>query len=126
MPLTKFCGYENSAFQAKNTFAVEAFNSPASLCLKGNNLHNRRYATCGRRRPYHCCLKGRTTAVTQTNTCAGKNKPTGLKFVIGNLKFPFPTSFFLHFLFLIIYPKVLRHLFNAKTLETSEKEKRLS
>jgi len=46
-PQNKFCGYEDSAFQAKilsNTeisIAVEAFNSPANLCLKGNNLHNR-------------------------------------------------------------------------------------
>jgi hypothetical protein len=66
MPQNEFCGYENPAFQAQKTpsnteisIAVEVFNSPANLCLKGNNLHNRRYATCGQRHPYHCCLKGR-------------------------------------------------------------------
>ncbi|MFZ6038201.1 MAG: hypothetical protein ACOYU1_08240 [Bacteroidota bacterium] len=49
MPQNKFYGYENSAFQAKKTslnakisIAVEAFNSLAHFCLKGNNLHNRR------------------------------------------------------------------------------------
>jgi hypothetical protein len=42
MPQNKFCGYENPAFQAK-----KVFNSPANLCLKGNNLHNRRSSTCG-------------------------------------------------------------------------------
>jgi len=36
------------------SIAVEAFNSPANLCLKGN-----KYATCGRRRPCNPCLKGR-------------------------------------------------------------------
>jgi hypothetical protein len=52
MPQNKFCGYENSAFQAKKTslnakisIAVEAFNSLAHFCLKGNNLHNRRSPT---------------------------------------------------------------------------------
>jgi len=39
------------------SIAVEAFNSPANVCLKGNNLHNRRYATCGQRRPCNLCLK---------------------------------------------------------------------
>jgi len=33
-PQNKFCGYEDSAFQAENTFSVEAFNSPAHFCLK--------------------------------------------------------------------------------------------
>jgi hypothetical protein len=46
MPQNKFCGYENSAFQAKKhpwiqkSIAVKTFNSPANLCMKGNNLHN--------------------------------------------------------------------------------------
>jgi hypothetical protein len=40
--------------------AVEAFNSPANLCLKGNNLYNRRYASCGQRQQENSCLKGRT------------------------------------------------------------------
>ncbi|PLB86661.1 hypothetical protein C0T31_04565 [Dysgonamonadaceae bacterium] len=51
---------------------MEAFNSPAHFCLKGNNLHNRRYATCGQRHHYNCCLKGRTIAVAQMNIRAGK------------------------------------------------------
>jgi hypothetical protein len=59
-PQNEFCGYEDSAFQAEKTFAVEAFNSPANLCLKGNNLHNRRYATCGQRQQENPCLKVRT------------------------------------------------------------------
>ena len=78
MPQNKFCGYEDSAFQAGNTFAVEAFNSPANLCLKGNNLHNRRYATCGQRQQENPCLKGRTTAVAQMNIRAGKKEKTKL------------------------------------------------
>ncbi len=49
-------------------------NSPAYFCLKGNNLHNRRYATCGRRHPNHYCLKGRTTAVVQMNIHTGKKR----------------------------------------------------
>ncbi|OPZ10088.1 MAG: hypothetical protein BWZ06_01968 [Bacteroidetes bacterium ADurb.BinA261] len=61
------------------SITVEVFNSPAYFCLKGNNLHNRRSPTCGQRRPYHYCLKGRTTAVAQTNIHAGNNKPTELK-----------------------------------------------
>ncbi|MBP7179918.1 MAG: hypothetical protein KBA24_02120, partial [Dysgonomonadaceae bacterium] len=60
----------------------EAFNSPANLCLKGNNLHNRRYATCGQRQQENPCLKGRTTAVAQMNIHTGENKPTKRKFVI--------------------------------------------
>jgi hypothetical protein len=34
------------------SIAVEAFNSPAHFCLKGN-----KYATCGRRRSCNPCLK---------------------------------------------------------------------
>jgi hypothetical protein len=48
MPQNKFCGYENSAFQAQ-----KVFNSPANFCLKGNNLHNRRSPTCGQRYKKH-------------------------------------------------------------------------
>jgi hypothetical protein len=69
MPQNEFCGYENPAFQAK-----KIFNSPAHFCLKGNNLHNRRSPTCGQRHHYNCCLKGRTTAVAQTNIHTGKKK----------------------------------------------------
>ena len=75
------------------SIAVEAFNSPANLCLKGNNLHNRRSPTYGQRRPYHCCLKGRTTAVVQTNIHAGKKRTNKTK--IRNLKFLFLTSLLL-------------------------------
>ena len=52
-PQNEFCGYENSAFQAKKhprrqkSIVVVAFNSPPLLCLKGNNFHNRRSATYG-------------------------------------------------------------------------------
>jgi len=67
MPQNKFCGYENSAFQAK-----KVFNSPAPFCLKGNNLHNRRSPTYGKDTTNICCLKGRTIAVAQMNIHAGK------------------------------------------------------
>ncbi len=43
------------------SITVEVFNSPAHFCLKGNNLHNRKSPTCGRRRPSNLCLKGRTS-----------------------------------------------------------------
>jgi hypothetical protein len=77
MPQNEFCGYENPAFQAENILKNDvslSFDNKANLCLKGNNLHNRRYATCGQRRSYHCCLKGRTTAVAQTNIHAGRKR----------------------------------------------------
>jgi hypothetical protein len=80
MPQNKFCGYENLAFQAQ-----KVFNSPANFCLKGN-----KYATYGQRRPCNPCLKGRTTAVAQTNIRAGKKRTNKTK--IRNLKFPLPTS----------------------------------
>jgi len=54
------------------SITVEVFNSLAYFCLKGNNLHNRRSPTCGQRHHYNCCLKGRTTAVAQTNIHTGK------------------------------------------------------
>jgi hypothetical protein len=54
------------------SITVEVFNSPANFCLKGNNLHNHRSPTCGQRRPYHYCLKGRTIALAQMNIHAGK------------------------------------------------------
>ncbi len=56
------------------SIAVEAFNSPANFCLKGNNLHNRRSPTCGQRRHCNLCLKGRTTTVVQMNIHAGRKK----------------------------------------------------
>jgi hypothetical protein len=77
MPQNEFCGYENSAFQAK-----KVFNSPANLCLKGNNLHNRRSRPADEDTTNICCLKGRTTAVAQTNIDAGKKEQTKRKFVI--------------------------------------------
>jgi hypothetical protein len=76
MPQNKFCGYENSAFQAK-----KVFNTRTHPCLKGNNLHNRRSPTCGQRHPYNYCLKGRTTAVAQMNIHTDE-KRTKRKFVI--------------------------------------------
>jgi hypothetical protein len=82
MPQNKFCGYENSAFQAQ-----KVFNSPANLCLKGNNLHNRRYATSGQRQQENPCLKGRTTAVVQMNICNDEKRTNETK--IRNLKFLF-------------------------------------
>ena len=72
------------------SIAVEVFNSPANRCLKGNNLHNRRSPTCGQRRPYHYCLKGRTLAVVQMNIHTGKKRTNKTK--IRNLKFPLLTS----------------------------------
>ena len=68
------------------SITVEVFNSLAYFCLKGNNLHNRRSPTCGQRRPYHYCLKGRTTAVAQTNIHVGRKRTNKTK--IRNLKFP--------------------------------------
>ena len=53
---------------------MEAFNSLACFCLKGNNLHNRRSPTYGQRRPYHYCLKGRTLAVVQMNIRTSKKE----------------------------------------------------
>ncbi|MFZ6038779.1 MAG: hypothetical protein ACOYU1_11200 [Bacteroidota bacterium] len=44
------------------SITVEVFDSPAHFRLKGNNLHNRRSPTCGQKRPYNYCLKGRTLA----------------------------------------------------------------
>jgi hypothetical protein len=72
------------------SIAVEAFNSPTNLCLKGNNLHNRRYATCGQRRSCNPCLKGRTIVAALRNTFAGKKRTNKTK--IRNLKFPLLTS----------------------------------
>jgi hypothetical protein len=69
------------------SITVEAFNSPVHFCLKGNNLHNRRSPTCGQRRPCNPCLKGRTTAVAQTNIHTGEKRTNETK--IRNLKFPF-------------------------------------
>jgi hypothetical protein len=77
MPQNKFYGYENSAFQAQ-----KIFNSPAHFCLKGNNLHNRRSPTYGRRHHNNPCLKGRTIALAQMNIRAGKKKQIKRKFVI--------------------------------------------
>jgi hypothetical protein len=109
MPQNEFCGYENSAFQAKNTLeyteisiAAEAFNSPACFCLKGNNLHNRRSPTYGQRHHYHCCLKGRTIAVAQTNIHTGKKRTNKTK--IRSLKFLFLYFPFLYFLLILNYP----------------------
>jgi len=45
MPQNEFCGYENPAFQAENILKNDvslSFDNKANLCLKGNNLHNRR------------------------------------------------------------------------------------
>jgi len=83
------------------SITVEAFNSPAHHCLKGNNLHNRRSPTCGQRRPYHYCLKGRTTAVEQTNIHTGEKRTNKTK--IRNLKFSFLYFPFLYFLLILNY-----------------------
>ncbi|HOM62433.1 MAG TPA: hypothetical protein PL097_01190, partial [Dysgonamonadaceae bacterium] len=52
--------------------------------------------TCGQRRPCNLCLKGRTIVAALINIFAGKNKPTGLKFLF--LYFPF-----LYFLLILNY-----------------------
>ncbi len=96
MPQNKFCGYENSAFQAK-----KVFNSQAHFCLKGNNIHNRRSPTCGQRHHYHCCLKGRTTVAALINICTGKKRTNKTK--IRNLKFLFLYFPFLYFLLILNY-----------------------
>jgi len=62
--------------------AVGAFNSPAHFCLKGNNLHNRRSRPADEDTTTGYCLKGRTTAVEQTNIHTGKKEQTKRKFVI--------------------------------------------
>ena len=65
------------------SIAVEAFNSPANLCLKGNNLHNRRYATCGQRYKKHMLPKRQNDCrVVQMNIHTGKKEQTKRKFVI--------------------------------------------
>ena len=77
MPQNEFCGYENPAFQAENILKNDvslSFDNKANLCLKGNNLHNRRYATCGWRHHNNPCLKGRTIAVVQMNIHAGRKR----------------------------------------------------
>jgi hypothetical protein len=58
------------------SIAVEAFNSPANLCLKGNNLHNRRSPSCGKDTTTGYCLKGRTIVAALINICVGKNNQT--------------------------------------------------
>jgi hypothetical protein len=83
------------------SITVEVFNSPAHFCLKGNNLHNRRYATCGQRRPCNLCLKGRTTAVAQTNIRTGRKRTNKTK--IRSLKFSFLYFPFLYFLLILNY-----------------------
>jgi hypothetical protein len=85
-PQNEFCSYENLAFQAKKhprrqkSIAVEDFNSPSRLCLKGNNLHTpgQRSADKDNKR---LCLKGRTIAA-EVKMPATTKKQT--KFVIGN------------------------------------------
>ena len=94
MPQNKFCGYENSAFQAKTpsntgiSITVEVFNSPAHFCLKGNNLHNRRSLTCGRRHP--CNLSAWKTELLPLYkwiSTPAKKEQTKRKFVILNSYF---------------------------------------
>jgi len=64
------------------SITVEVFNSLAYFCLKGNNLHNRRSPTCGQRRPYHYCLKGRTLAVVQMNIHTGRKEHWSIRWFI--------------------------------------------
>jgi hypothetical protein len=83
MPQNKFCGYENSAFQAQ-----KVFNARTHRCLKGKNIHNRRSPTCGQRCNKHTLPERQNFCrVVQMNIHTGKNKPTGLKFLF--LYFPF-------------------------------------
>ncbi len=77
------------SFRRKNRTFV-SHNWLAHFCLKGNNLHNRRYATCGRRHHNNPCLKGRTIVAALINIFAGEKRTNKTK--IRNLKFPFLTS----------------------------------
>jgi hypothetical protein len=61
------------------SITVEVLNSPSHFCLKGNNLHNRQSMTCGQKRSYNYCLKGRTIAAASINICAGKKQPNRME-----------------------------------------------
>jgi hypothetical protein len=67
-------------FKPKNILEYRKYSSQwkpqftGSLLPEGNNLHNHRSPTCGQRRSYHYCLKGRTLAVVQMNIHTGKKR----------------------------------------------------
>jgi len=68
MPQNKFCGYENSAFQAQ-----KVFNARTHRCLKGKNIHNRRSPTCGQRCNKHTLPERQNyRRVVQMNIHTGK------------------------------------------------------
>ncbi len=79
-----------NTLEHRNIHHGRSFNSPSYFCLKGKNLHNRRSPTCGQRRSYHCCLKGRTIVAALINIFAGEKRTNKTK--IRNLKFPLLTS----------------------------------
>ena len=113
MPQNEFCGYENPAFQAKNTFE---YRNPSQW---KPSIHWRAFAwkaitfiTAGRWPADEdtttiCCLKGRTLAVVQMNIHTGKKRTNKTK--IRSLKFLFLYFPFLYFLLILNYPLSIIH-----------------
>ena len=80
----------NSAVMKIRLFKPKkVFNSRTHHCLKGKNIHNRRSSTCGQRHNNRILPERQNYCSCIENICVGERKPTELKFVIGNLKFPF-------------------------------------
>ena len=95
-PQNEFCGYENSAFQAKKyprrqkSIVVETFNSPPHLCLKGNNIFRSTFCNCFIITFSHwihwhigilnSCLKGNNFHNRRSPTCGQRHRyPSCLK-----------------------------------------------
>ena len=105
MPQNKFYGYENSAFQAKKhpwiqkSIAVKTFNSPANLCLKGNNLHNCRLWPADKNVPVIPAWKAELLQLHKWISAPTKRNKQNC-----NFQFSLPTSLFL---FLIIHSRLI-------------------
>ena len=86
----------NSAVMKIRLFKPKkVFNSRTHHCLKGKNIHNRRSSTWGQRHNNRIQPERQNYCSCIENICVGERKPTELKLVIGNLKFPFASN--LHF-----------------------------
>ncbi|WP_129594811.1 hypothetical protein [Seramator thermalis] len=84
----------NSAVMKIRLFkSKKVFNSRTHHCLKGKNIHNRRSSTWGQRHNNQIQPERQNYCSCIENICVGERKPTELKFVIGNLKFPSLHSF---------------------------------
>jgi len=64
------------------SITVEAFNSPANFCLKGNNLHNRRSPTCGQRYKKHMLPERQNYCSCTDEYLHRQKEQTKRKFVI--------------------------------------------